>query len=601
MSLSRIIYRLNSVKQEFEFFIILSWILFFPKKESLFYFLIFAVLIILFSIRNIYSIKNIVESLFLYILVFLNLLFIISIFFSFYKLKSILLFLDIFLICVYFVLFFYDKNDEQKYFFLILYLISLFSIINIVNYSFSIFEEKNLFFSNPIMQGLISGIGLLIAFYYILKRFNWIFFVLLILNLAGVFISASKAAFIGVVVFSFIMIILKKRRLIPFLIILIILTFIIPNPIKNMFEFSLTKDPYAFNRIDIWKMSINIFKDNFLYGVGPGNFPEVSKKYNFKQTKGPANYFKVPRIPHNDYLKILCETGLFGLIILIVFIFFMFKKIFSSPLFNISKVIILYLLFNAFLFNIMFHPFFFFIFIFLSKDLFEENIRFKSINKYFKLIFSFLLIFIFLVVYFVPYISNNLIERSKKNKNFVEAFNLLKRSEYLNPLDYRVYYRKSLLHYNYFERKSDLDSFSYALRNIKKTQMLNKYFVESYLLESDLYLEVLKKQLKYVSMDKEIVAPLIKAEFYAPFDPFIKLKKAKIYFEFNKRVLAEREAIRALDIEPEFISALYFLHNRFNYFSDEEKFKNRIDKILDKAKILNYQPGTYLDDLFKVP
>ena len=601
MSLSRIIYRLNSVKQEFEFFIILSWILFFPKKESLFYFLIFALLIILFSIRNIYSIKNIVESLFLYLLVFLNLLFIISIFFSLYKFKSILLFLDIFLICIYFALFFYDKNDEQKYFFLILYLISLFSIINILNYSFSIFEEKNLFFSNPIMQGLISGIGLLIAFYYILKRFNWVLFVLLILNLAGVFISASKAAFIGVVVFSFILIILKRKKLIPFLIILIILTFIIPNPIKNMFEFSLTKAPYAFNRIDIWKMSINIFKDNFLYGVGPGNFSEVSKKYNFKQTKGPANYFKVPRIPHNDYLKILCETGLFGLIILIVFIFFILKKIFSSSLFNISKVVILYLLFNAFLFNIIFHPFFFFIFIFLLKNLFEENIRFKSINKYFKLIFSFLLIFIFLVVYFVPYISNNLIESTKKSKNFVEVFNLLKRSEYLNPLDYQVYYRKSLLHYNYFERKSDLDSFSYALRNIKKTQMLNKHFIESYLLESDLFLEVLKKQLKYVSMDKEIIAPLIKAEFYAPFDPFIKLKKAKIYFEFNKKNFAKREAIKALDIEPEFISALYFLHNRFNYFSDEEKFKNRIDKILKKAKNLNYQQGTYLYNLFKVP
>ena len=334
MSLSRIIYRLNSVKQEFEFFIILSWILFFPKKGSLFYFLIFAVLIILFSIRNIYFMKNIGESLFFYLLMLFNLLFIISIFFSSYKFKSILLFLDIFLVCIYFVLFFYDKNDEQKYFFLILYLISLFSIINIVNYSFSIFEEKNLFFSNPIMQGLISGIGLLIAFYYILKRFNWVFFVLLILNLAGVFISASKAAFIGVVVFSFIMIILKRKKLIPFLIILIILTFIIPNPIKNMFEFSLTKDPYAFNRIDIWKMSINIFKDNFLYGVGLGNFSEVSKKYNFKQIRGPANYFKVPRIPHNDYLKILCETGLFGLIILIVFIFFMFKKIFFSPLFT---------------------------------------------------------------------------------------------------------------------------------------------------------------------------------------------------------------------------------------------------------------------------
>ena len=146
MSLSRIIYKLNSVKQEFEFFIILTWVLFFPKKESLFYFLVFALLIILVSIRNIYSIKNIVESLFLYLLIFFNLLFIISIFFSLYKLKSILLFLDIFLICIYFALLFYDKNDEQKYFVFFSYLISFFSIINIVNYFFSIFEKKSLFF-----------------------------------------------------------------------------------------------------------------------------------------------------------------------------------------------------------------------------------------------------------------------------------------------------------------------------------------------------------------------------------------------------------------------------------------------------------------------
>ena len=85
---------------------------------------------------------------------------------------------------------------------------------------------------------------------------------------------------------------------------------------------------------------------------------------------------------------------------------------------------------------------------------------------------------------------------------------------------------------------------------------------------------------------------------------FAKLGLDFIYFPFSVKPKDLKEAVQAiksLDIEPEFISALYFLHNRFNYFSDEEKFKNRIDKILKKAKNLDCQPGTYLDNLFKVP
>ena len=72
-----------------------------------------------------------------------------------------------------------------------------------------------------------------------------------------------------------------------------------------MFHYSLTKDPYAFDRINIWKMSIHIFSDHFFTGTGLENFSEGSKQHNFKQKKGPANYFKIPRQSHSDLFKII--------------------------------------------------------------------------------------------------------------------------------------------------------------------------------------------------------------------------------------------------------------------------------------------------------
>ena len=604
MNLSRIIYRLGIINHKIEFLAILTWLLFFPlkEKEAHFFFLGFAILMCFILLKNIYFMKTIGLSYFSHFLMVFNFILILSVLFSNYLYKSILLLSDIFLISCYFTLFYNEKRKETDYFHLIAYIISVFSFINVILYVIPIFKQGHIFFINPIHEGIISGIGALIVFYYLLKKWNPRFLILLILNLGGVFVSQSKAAYIGTVILALLLILSKKKKLIPFLVLFIILTFIIPNPIRRMFFHSIKKDPYALDRINIWKMSLTIFNDHLLTGVGLDNFSEVSGKYNFKQTHGPANYFKVPRIPHSDYLKLMTELGVVGLVMILTLFFFLAKKIFSSSLSRLSLILLLYLLFQALLFNILFSLFFFFVFLFLLKNILEQeqHITFRSFSPGLKVLMSSLLIFVLMVGYLLPYLSNIFIKKSKKNPHLVQAYNLLKKAEYLNPLDKDVYYFKALYLHHYFKQTSNLEAFREALNNLKKAQRLNPYFSDAYRLEFKLNEELLKR-IRYVSMDEEVLAPLVKAEIYDPVNPFIKLTKARVYYEFNKFDKAKEEALKALTLEPEYVAALYFLQTNFNYFPNKKTFQSKIEKILNKAGQLNPVPGHYLHQLYEIP
>ena len=150
-------------------------------------------------------------------------------------------------------------------------------------------------------------------------------------------------------------------------------------------------------------------------------------------------------------------------------------------------------------------------------------------------------------------------EKSKKGIILSEAFNWIEKAEYLNPLNINIYYAKSLLLYNHFHFSADLEAFEQGIKNLKKVQNLNKNFLPAYLLEAEFYVVLLKKNLKYEKLEQEILSPLEAAETIAPYDPFIQYKKAQVLLEFNKVEAAKKAALNALNIEPEYVSALYFL------------------------------------------
>ncbi|MDQ1350722.1 MAG: hypothetical protein QG657_1024 [Acidobacteriota bacterium] len=601
MKLTRPLYRLSRLNPRVEFILLLCWMLFFPWKDSPLYFPAVALLIVLFSLRNIYFMKNLSLSSFSYSLLVFNLLATLSVFFAVYQRPAILWISGISLISTYFILFFLDKQGEDDYFHLLVYIISAVSLFQAINFIIPGIDHRNFFFPNPIFQGVASGMAVLASFYYLLKKFNRLFFGLLVLNVAGVYVSESKAAFIGTAGICLLMVLIKKKKLLPAVAGLIILTFLIPNPIRDMFVFSIKQDPYSANRLDIWKMSLDIYKDHPILGVGPENFPEVSRQYNFKQTHGPANYFKRARSPHSDYFKLLSETGSAGLLFILFFGFVLVKRILSLPLFNLSTLLIIYLLFQALVFDVIFNIFFFFIFLFLLKDLFEQQLIYKNFTLPLKVHCIFFLVVIFTAGYLLPYFSLSLAEKSLKTNDLVTRFNLSGKAGYLDPLSADVHYIKAQCLFHYFKETANLESFYSAVESLKKVQRLNPYFIDAYWLESDLYAQLLRKNVNYAGLPEGITAPLASAERYDPANPFLKLRKAEIYLRFDLKEEARQEAIKSLELEPDYAMALYFLQRNFNHFADAGVFEVRIAHIREKAAQYRPEPGTYLSKLFEMP
>ncbi len=599
MTITEILFRLKMFNEKMEFMIILFFLLFFPDKTSAAYFLIFSILISFFIFRRIITSGNIGISGFSMGLLIFNILLIITTFTSRYILNSLLFTFDILLVSIYFIARFHETREDISNLRVISYMITLFSLIRLT--VFIISGDNTFFFKNPILSGVTSGAAILILLNIIIKKFRIFDFGCLCISAASLYISASKAAFLGVIILSVYMILQKRRKVIFYVLAIILLTVIIPNPVIKMFKHSLSEDPYSANRIDIWKLSLRMFQAFPLTGVGADNFSELSPQFNFKQKKGPANYFKTPRSPHSDYLKIISETGIIGLIFLLFLAFALFKKIFRGDLGDIRKILLLYILFQCLLFNIIFKIFFFFFFLFLIRSLFPENSRFISLTPFINISIFFILVLTILAGYIIPFIAEKKISEAKNASTLDAALKNLQTASIYNPLDAQIHYARAKIYFELFKKSSNIDFFLLTMSDIKKAKNLNRRYAAPYLLESDLFLSIAKRGIMYEGLMDEIIEPLKKHEKFDPFNPFVKLGEADILMRFGKKETAKIMALEALKIEPNFISAIYFLHTNLNFYKTEENFRSKIKKVLQKRKGLNFSPGSYLESLYRIP
>jgi tetratricopeptide (TPR) repeat protein len=232
---------------------------------------------------------------------------------------------------------------------------------------------------------------------------------------------------------------------------------------------------------------------------------------------------------------------------------------------------------------------------------FEGSARFKPVSAFQKAAFGFLMLLVWVGFYLLSSISILLVQRSRNEPSVVRAFKDLNLAALGDPFNDRIAYAKAVILSEYFNQKGDLDSWTSAMENLKKAEKLNSGFVDGYVLESNLHLALLRKHVMYPALDDEVIAPLVRAERIDPFNPFIKLKKAAVYRTFGRDESARQEALKALALEPEFVSALYFLHENFGYCPDETAFSARMEGIVRKTRRWKLKPGSYLYNLFQAP
>ncbi len=216
----------------------------------------------------------------------------------------------------------------------------------------SLFDDEK--FIGHYLARLIPIIfALSITFYA--KSNKHILFSMTIFVLADVliFLSGERTSFFILTIFTFLMLcLLSKWKLIRFL--TIIISFIIiliitttNNSVKHRMVIQTTTQTNSSVTFSpehdlLYESAYNIFLENKLFGVGPKIFRLICDDENF--AKDSFGYRKIMKDwdetnscnshPHNIYIQLLAETGIFGTIPIIAFFMFLAILLFLQ-LFNI--------------------------------------------------------------------------------------------------------------------------------------------------------------------------------------------------------------------------------------------------------------------------
>lgn len=112
----------------------------------------------------------------------------------------------------------------------------------------------------------------------------------------------------------------KKQLFVPALMILLSISVFnygnLNTEIKNYNILNLTSDESANQRINFYSLALDLFSDKPITGHGLGSWKYESLKYKDPTTRSVL----VPYYTHNDFLQILAELGIVGLIIYLLFI-----------------------------------------------------------------------------------------------------------------------------------------------------------------------------------------------------------------------------------------------------------------------------------------
>ncbi|CUP53825.1 O-antigen ligase family protein [Bacteroides thetaiotaomicron] len=212
----------------------------------------------------------------------------------------------------------------SKVFILTILLFYLFLSIKIIVSKSSIFFIIEQYFDNIGIFAIFISLSTVIILYRIkefrFKYINWMCVLILLASSICVLLLKSRTAFIVLVsflVFSKMKCIrLKKNKIVLMcfigLFVLILAAFIKQNS--------------SLGRLFIWKTSSYIVKDNLIFGIGYNNFAAVYPIYQAtmyqtgKMSSKDMLLADNTKVALNEYIQIMAELGLVGLILFILFI-----------------------------------------------------------------------------------------------------------------------------------------------------------------------------------------------------------------------------------------------------------------------------------------
>jgi O-antigen ligase len=534
-----------------------------------------------------------------------------------------------------------DEFIKSGIFFLMGFIIQLLvgSIQFIINPSEPIrggFLDPNYFAVYLVICGLII-LGACL-FNLIPKSFKSIGYFFTFITFLLVIATQSRSATGLYVIFITFLLFLKRPRYSFIGVFIIIFLILVPNPYKTKIEEVHKTDPYAYTRLNIYQMDLEIFTDYFLFGTGLGCFTDYSPAYNFPVESVPGRYRVVPEQAHNSYLQWIIETGTPGLIMMFMFFSMVFLKVFYNLLktgrkqildnrFNPgADVALLSLAVIGILHNVFQNSTLFIIFLFLVtySDIFARDILNKK-NYYFKLNLSskekeirwiyLVWITLFMAIWYFlihsSWLSTVYLNRSVediKRKDFQSSLENIRKSTKIIP-----FYTKAILYYAdinalIFTKTDNLDYGFSAL------QLYDRGLQYSYR-NDDMQMNRIRLLINMHDIIKrknpKLVLPDLEDEIESSFSNIFRTHPKKIFhyhdyavYKWNDGKLdSARNALEhSLKLEPNYISAhllLAVLYEKTGDLESSQRHRELAKDISKKYDFKEYKNDYYLYNLLK--
>lgn len=210
--------------------------------------------------------------------------------------------------------------------------ISIVSIFYLIFSNLTYDNRLRAFYLSPNHLAMIISLGAIIGVWQIAQNKNNYLYELIKLSpiLIALFFTRSYISWAALlIIFSFIIFFIQnKSKKFLFISTLLIISFLFFSQENNSAKFksliNFSERSSLNSRIIIWKSAQKILSNNWVWGIGPGNFQE--KYLAYQQYFPPYLEWAVPQ-PHNLILAFWLQTGLLGLLGFLFLIFFWFLKI----------------------------------------------------------------------------------------------------------------------------------------------------------------------------------------------------------------------------------------------------------------------------------
>ena len=106
-----------------------------------------------------------------------------------------------------------------------------------------------------------------------------------------------------------------------------------------------------FIREAILDNAITIFKDNFMLGIGTGNYAETTQGYNLNISLYARQIDQLPEVTENGIISLLVENGIIVTLLHIVIILLIFKQFFKNKTYDTISLITYNILLSLFISN----------------------------------------------------------------------------------------------------------------------------------------------------------------------------------------------------------------------------------------------------------